>query len=212
MKIIIDSLRNRFPRLYQWFKPVRIQKYYFTLRFRPQSQVFEQIYRESGWGSTESVSGAGSELSNTRIIREKIPSLLKRYGCASLLDVPCGDFNWMRTLELDLNYIGGDIVPDLIEANRRRYGMNNRQFMVINLVSDSLPLADIILCRDCLVHLSNSDALKALRRIKDSGAQYLLATTFPNLVFNPNIPTGAWRAINLTKPPFRFPEPLEMIH
>jgi hypothetical protein len=39
-----------------------------------------------------------------------------------LLDIPCGDFNWMKLLNLGVDYIGADIVGELIAENRRRFG------------------------------------------------------------------------------------------
>ena len=82
------------------------------------SDVFQKIYREQGWLSSESVSGWGSELRNTEQIIRELPGFLRRFGITSMLDVPCGDFNWMRFVDLDgIDYIGADIVPDLIAAN-----------------------------------------------------------------------------------------------
>ena len=46
---------------------------------------------------------------------------------ASLLDAPCGDFNWMRHVPLGgVSYTGADVVPELIARNRRDYGRDGR--------------------------------------------------------------------------------------
>ena len=69
----------------------------------------------------------------------------------------------------------------------------------------------MILCRDCLVHLSYDDIFRALRNIKASGSTYLLATTFVSRVTNFDCKTGSWRVLNLEKPPFLFPSPLRLV-
>jgi hypothetical protein len=71
---------------------------------------------------------------------------------------------------------------------------------------------DLILCRDCLVHLSLADIDAALKNIARSGSTYLAATTFPGRGVNPDIKTGGWRPLDLQAHPFYFPEPLAIIN
>src|SRR5439155_1645639 len=125
----------------------------------------------------------------------------------------CGDFNWMQHLNLGpVDYIGADIVAALIEENRRMFGSERRKFLVANVIKDTLPAVDLILCRDCLMHLSNEDVVKAIRNLKRSGAMYLLTTTYTARGENAAILTGQWRAVNLELPPFGFPAPLRLIN
>lgn len=130
-----------------------------------------------------------------------------------LLDVPCGDFGWLSQIELALDeYIGADIVPAIVERNRSQYGADRRrQFMQRDIASDPLPRADIVLCRDCLVHLSNADVFRAFQNLKRSGGRYLLTTTFVELEDNADIASGDWRPLNLRLPPFTLPEPLRIV-
>jgi hypothetical protein len=129
-----------------------------------------------------------------------------------MLDAPCGDFYWMKQVDLsDLDYIGADIVMDLIRQNRR-YQASNVRFRKLNLIDDRLPKVDLIFCRDCLVHLCFKDLFMALHNICRSGSTYLLTTTFKNPVHNDDIETGQWRPINLEIPPFSFPAPLRLIN
>jgi chemotaxis methyl-accepting protein methylase len=76
------------------------------------------------------------------------------------------------------------------------YGSNDIEFHVINIITDHLPKADVILCRDCLVHLKLGDGLKAIQNFKRSGAKYLLSTTFPDHAENTD-EFRYWRPINL---------------
>lgn len=83
---------------------------------------------------------------------------------------------------------------------------------MLDLTRDRLPTVDLVLCRDCLVHLSFAQAQQALANIAASGARYLLTTTFTGRSENADIPTGKWRALNLQRPPFNLPQPLELIN
>jgi hypothetical protein len=112
---------------------------------------------------------------------------------------------------LNVDYTGGDIVAELIDRNRQLYESESRKFLVIDLVQDRLPKADLILCRDCLVHLSFQEIFSALDNIKASGAEYLLTTTYTRLKQNYDIHTGSFRPIGLHLPPFNFPEPVQII-
>ena len=81
-----------------------------------------------------------------------------------------------------------------------------------DLTHDSLPTTDVILCRDCLIHLSFKNIKKALATIKASGSKYLLTTTFPDRRENENTVTGGFRPLNLQIEPFNFPAPICLIN
>lgn len=176
------------------------------------TNVFEEIYLTNLWGNSESHSGHGSSADATRFIRAALPQLLSDLGVKSMLDVPCGDFNWMRLLDLPIDYFGADIVPQLIEANQQKYARQGRTFALLNVVTDPLPKTDLVFSRDLLVHLSEQDIRSALRNIYDSGAKYLVTTTFASRDKNVDIPTGQWRTLNLQRPPFSFPSPIRLIN
>jgi hypothetical protein len=186
---------------------------FHRLRWRVISReaVFTQVYESAAWGSAESGSGTGSDLRATADVRERLPELLTRLGATSLLDAPCGDFNWMRHVELPVqDYYGVDIVPSVIMENQRRFGDSHRHFAVADLTSDKLPRADVILCRDCLVHVSFEDAALILENFRATDATWLLLNTYPEVFRNRNQFTGRhWRRLNFRLPPFNFPEPVE---
>ena len=185
---------------------------YLAKRFATAEDRFKHIYETNHWDEAESVSGPGSTLEETEPIRRELPALLAELGASSLLDLPCGDFHWMQYTDLSgVRYIGGDLVGDLIERNRAEYARDGVEFQKLDLVNDTLPAVDVILCRDCLVHLSFADAQAALSNIARSGAGWLLATSFPSVTCNYDIVTGQWRPINLTLPPFNLPEPEQVI-
>jgi hypothetical protein len=180
-------------------------------RGRSPEETFTNIYRRNRWGDVESRSGAGSNREQTAAVRAALPRLLRELGCCRLLDIPCGDFYWMNLVELEAEYIGGDIVPELVGCNQRLFGGQRRRFVRLDIVHDSLPSADVLLCRDCLVHLSHDQVKDAMRNVKRSAITYLLTTTFVRREANADIPTGEWRPLNLQRPPFDFPPPLRLI-
>ena len=178
------------------------------------NEVFTKIYENNHWKSSESVSGAGSELEQTKSLRKNLEKILNDMKITSVLDIPCGDFRWMQKVDLSkIDYIGADIVEELIKINKEQYKeKSNFKFMVLNLIKEPLPKSDIIIIRDCLVHLSNADIFAAMNNIKSSGCKYLLTTTFPNHHLNSDITTGAWRTINLQEKPFNLPSPILIIN
>lgn len=178
---------------------------------KPTAQVFQEIYDRKLWGSDESISGQGSSLAETEAVRAALPALLRELDCRSVLDVPCGDFFWMSTIDINADYIGGDIVPALVARNQEKYGNARRRFIQLDLTSDPLPDVDIIFCRDCLPHLAVAQVQKALANIRRSGATYLLTTTFDEQTRNADIPTGMFRPINLSIAPFSLGPPMRVI-
>ena len=182
-------------------------------RIMPHELTFAQVARHNEWSDPTSVSGTGSNLEATRAIREALPVLWRRYRINYLLDIPCGDFEWMRTAVNDLErYLGMDVVRSIVSRNKRLYGGARVQFRVGNLLSTALPTTDCILCRDCLVHFSYRDIQRALRNIMRTESTYLIATTFPDHANRDSITGAYWRPINLETPPFSFPAPLELIN
>ena len=163
---------------------------------------FNNIFKRNVWGSFESKSGKGSELRFTDSIIKSIPNIIKEYSISSILDLPCGDYNYMKEVDLACDYIGADIAPDLIELNKSRYP--DVRFECLDVTSDPLPKCDLILSRDCLVHLSNADIEKAVANMKKSGAKYLLTTSFSNTTKNIDLPVGGWRKINIELSPFNM--------
>jgi Methyltransferase domain len=119
----------------------------------------------------------------------------------------------MRHIELPVSdYYGVDIVPRMIQANKQRFGGAYRQFSVADLTRDTLPAADVILCRDCLVHVSFQDCALILENFRRTGATWILLNTYPEIQHNLNQFTGRhWRRLNFRLPPFEFPEPAEML-
>jgi len=169
---------------------------------------FERIYSTNLWSDPVSRSGVGSTLDSTRVLRTELPAALRQLEARVLLDVPCGDFTWMEHVDLTgIEYIGGDIVPSIVEKNQRLHTRESRQFVALDLTRDILPHADVLLCRDCLVHLSYANIRAVLTNIARSNIRFVLMTSFPGRRDNYDVADGDWRALDFQAPPFSFPEP-----
>lgn len=176
--------------------------------------IFNKIYSFNDWGSEESRSGGGSTLEQTQIIRQQLPIIFRQLSTKKLLDIPCGDFNWMKSVDISSleKYWGADIVGSVVKANTDKFSDNKVSFLKLDVLTDPIPDVDTILSRDCLVHFSFKDINVALKNITKSTAKYLITTTFTDRNENIDIETGQWRTINFEKPPFSWPKPLIIIN
>lgn len=172
--------------------------------------TFTLIHDENRWGSQESVSGDGSSLNQTIVVRRALPKIMRDLGITSLLDAPCGDFHWMQNVKFqsDVSYLGGDIVKSMIKKLQSTYGDDRRRFIALDIVNDKLPSSELWLCRDVLFHLSNDDIIKVMQNFVASEVKYLLTTTYNFVGHNADITSGGFRFINLSKAPFYLPRPL----
>lgn len=180
-----------------------------------ERQSVKSIFDYMGTGqwlyehNQESVSGPGSTISYTKHFRTKLEEFLEISRCRSLLDAPCGDFNWMKAVRVPsgMRYFGADIVESIIAKNREAYGSKDRLFFCIDLIHDAIPDADVWLCRDCLFHLSFEHALRVLRNGLRANISYYMLTSHFNEVNTDDV-TGSFRPVNLCRAPFDFPEPI----
>ena len=132
---------------------------------------------------------------------------------STMLDIPCGDFYWMKNIELsNIDYTGADIVKEMIQNNIDKYGGDCIRFRHMNLIKGELPKVDLVFCRDCLVHFSFGDIFLALDNVYNSQSEFFLTTTFTGRKENYDIATGDWRPLNLEIAPFMFPKPLRIIN
>jgi hypothetical protein len=125
------------------------------------------------------------------VIIKKLPVIYNELNISTVLDIPCVDFHWMKTVDMkNIDYIGADIVEQLIHHNKEKYEKEYLHFRKLDITKDRLPKVDLIFCRDCLVHLSFRDIFMALYNICSSESKYLLTTTFPGRKDNCDILTG----------------------
>ena len=170
--------------------------------------VFRNIYKSNGWKSKESVSGPGSAVSRTIELRQKLLQIITNFNIKSVVDIPCGDLNWISPiLDKIPNYVGIDIVDELILKNKKKF--NNNIFYIDDIRSSEKLNCDLLIVRDALFHFSRKNVMLALKNIKKNNPQYILTTEVINKNHkNKNIRDGAWHPIALQNSPYNFPEPI----
>lgn len=175
----------------------------------PPARRFTWIWRLNLWGG-RSRSGTGSDPQQTATLERELPALLRRHEVTSLLDLPCGDHAWMKRVDLGpCDYTGADVVAPLVRALQRRHAGARRHFVCLDATRDALPRADLVLCRDLLVHLPDADVRRVLANVRRSGARLLLTTSFPQRGPQPDIVAGDWRPLDLASAPFGLGAPLD---
>lgn len=183
-------------------------------------EVFSNIYENYGFGGSESRSGPGSTIQETEIVREGIKRIIKERQIKSVVDIPCGDFNWMKEIVFNFeNYIGGDIVEKCIEDNNEKYSNSRIKFINFDLLKDEIPEADLLIVRDVIGHFPIEDGKQIIQNILKSKCKYLLSTSWYNVNDieyykkheNKQVDHGSFYAVNLMSDPFNFPEPDDII-
>jgi 2-polyprenyl-3-methyl-5-hydroxy-6-metoxy-1,4-benzoquinol methylase len=145
---------------------------------------FSNIYRDNLWCSTHSRSGPGSEGLFADQKTACISSLLQELDIRTILDIGCGDLHWMQQLANSLDqYLGVDIVPELIAHNNARYASSQVRFMDTDLTqmrnhAEPTNISwDLVLCLDIFGHLSSDEVDGLIRFLTDSvQTSYLLVT------------------------------------
>jgi SAM-dependent methyltransferase len=173
--------------------------------------VFEQkVWRGSDEGSR---SGPGSTMEATAKLRAALPGVFDRYDVKTFLDAPCGDWNWMSQVNLgNVAYIGGDIAEPVIADNIARFERPGVSFLHLDITSDPLPKADMIMCRDCLFHLKHKFRWLFFENFLASGIPHLMMTMHHLDRNRPLTTNGNYAAFSPMAEPFSFAAPLEMIH
>lgn len=192
----------------QLYRTYRIKKSYAgSLEDR-----FTALYKGRYWGGdeqNESLSGPGSTLEYTQVLRSELPKLFDQFTIRSVFDAPCGDFKWMKHVVHEcpgVGYIGADVVARMIKANTAQHANERIRFLHIDLTRAEFPKADLMICRDCLFHLSYQDITLVLNNFLASGIPFLLTSTHLGAVANGDICSGDFRLIDLFSTPFNFPK------
>jgi hypothetical protein len=221
MRRVIKSVLNHIPyseriinspSFYKYINRLDTLRSGSKLKDRGAGEIFSDIYNENVWENDESVSGDGSTLEYTANLRETLPELFQQFEIESILDAPCGDYNWFRHVTRgDVHYVGGDIVSELIDRNNEKFQDQYTGFIMLDIINDELPESDLWFCRDVLFHFSYVDIFKTLENFAASEIKYLFTTTHTRCTANMDILTGQFRLLNLRLAPFDLPEPIYSI-
>lgn len=145
----------------------------------PTKAVMEQIYSNKLWGdnNTDFYSGIGSH--NFELINPYINSLVSFLNSFTIppvvCDLGCGDFNVGKELvKYTQRYIAIDIVADLIAHNKKKFKDEQLEFHCMDIALDILPKGDVAIIRQVLQHLSNTEVLGVVGKLKEY--KYIILT------------------------------------
>jgi len=154
----------------------------------------------------ETSSGAGSTIESTETVRKIIKNIIDKYNIESITDVTCGDFNWMRLVDLTgIQYLGIDVVDERVKINKEKYGSDNIKFRSINILNNKLKKkSDLVICRSIMAQLKYENSIKLLNNILHCKPKYVLLTSFPDFEESRNLNSNSFGEINVEKRPFNF--------
>lgn len=164
--------------------------------------TFTDIYKNKKWQDNYGTeSGPGSSLECSKPYLDFLNEFCHLHNVKSILDLGCGDFNLMKHFDLTkINYLGIDIVDHIIIQNQQLYGNSNIKFKSESVVDYQNDVSvDLILCKDVLQHLSQTNILKVLN-IKNY--KYALYTNDFSDDVNSDVEDGKYSAIDLSKSPY----------
>ena len=166
--------------------------------------VFERAYGDGRWGVGFG-SGHGSRPGATREYRAFLEDFLRANRVRRVLDYGCGDWQLARLIDWQgASYVGVDVVPALIDRNRREFAKPGVEFIVAPDDPAELPDADLLLCKDVLQHLPVADIDEILRLVVPRFPMALIINDAPTTPVNLNIEirAGEWRPVDVRDPPF----------
>jgi len=165
------------------------------------SSPFEEVYADGRWGSRLG-SGHGSLPRVTGPYRAFLQDFIQANHVTSVLDYGCGDWQFSRLIDWqEAAYVGVDVVPRLIDENRRRYGREGVEFRVSPADPSELPSADLLIAKDVLQHLPNEEVMSFLGTVAPRYGMTLLTNDTGDEP-NGNIEIGGWRPLDLLATPF----------
>lgn len=184
--------------------PSPVRKYLRKLRDKNVAQefsslsnadVFEKIYEEKWWGISDAKNHKYSSGDGTRdkeIVGKYIDAvtnfLSKNKDLKSGLDLGCGDFSvGVAFCNLFEDYKAMDVAKNVIKENKEFYKSKNVRFSALDLTSGKIPQTKVILVRQVLQHLSNTEIEKFVKNIKGK-FQFLIVTESlsKSMFFKPN--------------------------
>jgi 2-polyprenyl-3-methyl-5-hydroxy-6-metoxy-1,4-benzoquinol methylase len=160
-------------------------------RFRNVStqEVFSLIYEEGIWGNSKDksrpfFSGSGSDdsvivSSYIQAMRAFLSTLDRK---PKVVDLGCGDFTVSSKIrDLCDTYIACDIVPQLVKFNKETYKELDVDFKVIDFTTEAIPSGDIVIIRQVLQHLSNSQIMQVIPKLISQYKYVILTEHLPDL-------------------------------
>jgi hypothetical protein len=201
---------------------LRLVRLYKNREFNDLSteQIFTRIYERGAWGRPQNparpffsgTTGRGDE-ETAGYVRAVGDFLCSFPVKPNIVDLGCGDFMvGSQIRKFCGRYIACDVVPGLIDFNKRQFEDLDVEFKLLDLVKDELPAGDVALIRQVLQHLSNDQIARFVARA--SNYRFLVVTEHlpsradfrhnADKLTGPGTRMGDESGIVLTSPPFNL--------
>ncbi len=169
-------------------------------------QTFNEIYDKGSWAKSpdgKGTSGSGSTLQITTEYRAFLEQFIKSHEIKSVVDAGCGDWEFSSAVDWNrARYLGIDISTKVIAEVKRKHESKTVRFMVGD-VTQSLPPADLLICKDVLQHLPIKLIKRFIKNNLRKGKYKWALLTNDRGPENQDIKPGEYRTINLSAPPFQ---------
>ena len=140
------------------------QNLWFSKKTSKRKSVFNSIYKSYHWKDyhkpkiNESYSGFGSDKHLGDNVVTSFINFIKKNEVKSILDIACGDFNWMKEIVVNnnniVNYTGYEIVESIIKLNTKLYSNEKIFFKCVDVIESPLTEKfDLIIIKDLFQHI-----------------------------------------------------------
>ena len=173
----------------------------------PMQDAFSIIYKSNTWGFG---SGLGSLPRWTRPYQQFLQMFMRENNIKTVVDVGCGDWQFSRLIDWSaVDYLGLDVVPEVIKKNRSRYAAPNVRFELAPERFADISSADLLLVKDVLQHFP-TDAVHRFVKEVLGRFRFALVTNCiePASHRNREIEVGGFRPLDLREAPFNYPAPV----
>ncbi|MDL2307480.1 class I SAM-dependent methyltransferase [Desulfovibrio sp. OttesenSCG-928-C06] len=164
-------------------------------------KVFSFIYEHNAW---DFGSGLGSMPQTTLEYRYFLERFISERQISSVVDFGCGDWQSSRYIFWwGAEYTGYDVVPDVLDANRKHYASDNVRFLTSPQDRRLMRSADLLIAKDVLQHWPDAEISEFLEAVKGKYKYILITNSItPEDELNRDILLGQFRPLDLLRPPF----------
>ena len=180
-------------------------------------QNFPTFYEFWIWRSS---SGGGSSPEATQPYKIFLEDFIRQNNIESIVDLGCGDWQFSQFLDFgSATYIGIDASKNVILNNQKSFSRPGVSFANLPKNYSELPCAELLVCKDVLMHLSTKEIQNILSILPNfkyalitndvpcvsAFGEILLKLRLPfSPVNNREIKTGDYRTLDPTQYPFNL--------
>jgi|TARA_R110002110_G_C13466223_1_gene719173 hypothetical protein len=174
-----DEHIRRMEKNIRHFTGVSEIEYHFTNIYQPNRRDSQEFHQSGG----ESVCGGGSKKNVNQDFLKYLQKIMNEYNIKSIVDVGCGDLNYISAFLEDnpkIKYTGVDISKPLLEQNKSEFPHLDFQH---HNICETFPTQKFDLCiiKEVFIHLSKDMVSQTLKRIKkQNNVKYLLISGHTN--------------------------------